>query len=362
MIILITNTIVPYCYDVAHVLGLPINLSHRFRYRDRWIKKISSVMDVKGQRALVVLRNSDTAELIPLRFVVIEDVLTVGDVNYIELRLQEYFPISLRVVTSQKINEVLTREGFENKSKQPLECLVFEVYEGIFGDVYAKLDAHKLEGWSEILGIIGEFECYKEFGFLNIIQIRTSDGSKALIEKDETGKFSYVLKPGTLYFLEVIQYVPWEIGKKESIESPYDVELKSESDEITLLRKIQRVVGKYDLLRFIFKTPSGYIAKNTFLEVENKQGGDISKYGLPALFLPIRIQPPPWLRFIYGAQIGVAALAMGVLFASDPLANYLNMEAGWIRALALLLIIVASKKWDEAIKEVVKGVKDIKFT
>jgi hypothetical protein len=276
--------------------------------------------------------------------------------------MHDYFPTSLGTRISQNINDILISGGFDNTEKQPLECLVFEMDNNIFGDIDRKINAHKLTMWSSTLNAIGELECYKGFGFLKILHIRSSNESLALIEEDETKKCSYVLKPGTLYFLDVIQYVPWEIEKEESIESPYDVELKSESDEITLLRKLQRVVGKYDLLRFIFKTPSGYVAKNTFLEVENKQGGEKAKYGLPALFLPIRIQPPPVMRLLYVLRIILVALAIGVVFASKQLAKISIFEADFIRTLALVALVLLSMKWDDIPKELMKAMKDVKLT
>ena len=39
MIVMITNTIPPYCYDIPHIIGLPINFSHRFRHLTDYDKK-----------------------------------------------------------------------------------------------------------------------------------------------------------------------------------------------------------------------------------------------------------------------------------------------------------------------------------
>jgi hypothetical protein len=185
------------------------------------------------------------------------------------------------------------------------------------------------------------------------------------VKKDEIGKFSFVLKPGQMYFLDVMQHIPSDIDKTECIESPYDVELKAETDEVTILRKIQRVVGKYDLLRFIFKAPSGYASKHTFLEVENKQSGEFAKFGLPALFLPLLIQPPKWVRIMRLIRIGLSVLAAVVLFLSDTLSSALFsvtiIEPDWIRAIALFVLILASGTWDDVVKDLVKGAKDIKI-
>jgi len=147
------------------------------------------------------------------------------------------------------------------------------------------------------------------------------------------------------------------MDKAEPIETPYNVELTAETDEVTVLRKVQRVVGKYDLLRFIFKTPTGYKSKNTFLEVENKQGGELAKFGLPALFLPMRIQPPRWMKAMLGVRIVLGILAIVALMASNPLERTLTLGADWIRAYALLLLVLVSGKWEDFVLALVKEAK-----
>ena len=89
----------------------------------------------------------------------------------------------------------------------------------------------------------------------------------------------------------------------EAIVEPYEVELKTETGEILILRGLQRVVGKYDLLRFIFKTASGETRRQTFIEIESKQGGEAGKYGLRRLFLPVRIELPLWRKWLRNGRI-----------------------------------------------------------
>lgn len=355
VIILITNTIIPYCYDMANILGLPNNFSHRFRYRNTWIEFPERISSMIGQNGLVVLRNFDTGDLIPVRFILIEEVITAGDINYIEFQLHDYFPIKKKAIISQKIIEILTNKGFENKGGQSLKYLVWEIDNKLLGEFDEPEEEQSLERWSSILQEVGHLSSFKDFGFLKIFRLRDSKGSQIFVKKDETGKYSFLLKPNQLLFLDVIQDIPWDIEKKESIDSPYDVELKAETDEVTILRKIQRVVGKYDLLRFIFKTPSGYSSKHTFLEVENKQSGEVVKYGLPSLFLPIRIQPSKWMQFIRYTKISIQGIAAIAVVFSECLSSMLDIKAGWITAFALLILISVSNIWDDVMKEVVKS-------
>jgi len=348
MIVMITNTIPPYCYDIAYVLGLPANFSHRFRYHAKWMRLSCNVSDIKRQPALIVLRNEVTAGLTPVRYAQIEDVLPVGDINYIEFRLQCYFPVARIDSASTYLNNALETKGFVNKQGADLDCLVLEVDSGDLGDAgkEEKLNSHQM--WSNLLGVIGQFNCYKDFSFLKVLHVRDSKGDNASAVPDETGKYSFALKPSHVYYLDLIQHIPWEMDKTESIETPYDVELKSETAEVAILRKIQRVVGKYDLLRFIFKTAPGESTKHTFVEVESKQGGELAKYGLPTLFLPLRIEAPQWMKAVVWIRRSLSVLAVVVIVVSNPLARWLGAEAEWVRDLALLLLVLSTGKWEEA--------------
>jgi hypothetical protein len=79
MIFLVTNSIAPYCYDIHQLVGLPVNLNHRFRYSDPWINLPNGIKSIVGKEALIVLRDFNTGNFIPLRFVVIKEVVKIGD-------------------------------------------------------------------------------------------------------------------------------------------------------------------------------------------------------------------------------------------------------------------------------------------
>jgi hypothetical protein len=357
MIVMVTNTIVPYCFDIVHIIGLPHNFSHRFRYRERWIKLPYETKKIKEQEGIIVLRNFETGDFIPTRYIRIENVLSVGDINYIEFRVGEYFPVRWRKIVSDRIKQTLKEGDYANEGGKPLECLLFETDADFIAEAMKKTAGDEQQKWGEILTEIGGLHCYKDFSFLKILHIRDSKERTAIAEEDETGKYSYALDPANLYFLDVIQHIPWGIDSSESIEAPYDVELKTETDEVVVLRKIQRVVGKYDLLRFIFKTTAGYSEKSTFLEVDNKQGGELAQYGLPALFLPVRIKPPGWMKAIFWGKIGLGALAVVTVIASAPLARMLSIGADWIRTIALLFLVFVSGKWEDLFVAFVKETK-----
>jgi len=361
MIVMVTNSIQPYCYDIAHVLGLPANFRHRFRYRDRWVKLSVPIKSLKRCRALLVLRDYDKGTLIPVRFVTIENVIRVGDVNYIDFRVQEYAPIETFDEIAKEIGRWLATNRHENIPREALSCLLFDAeainVEGVGGN--AKDGSY--DEWSALLERLGRLECYKDFGFLRIVQVVDAKGRVATATCDATGEYSYELRPDRLYFLETIQHIPWRLDATETISNPYDVELKAETNEIDVLRRIQRVVGKYDLLRFIFKTLGGYKSKHSFLELESKQDEFSTKFRLPGLFLPVRIEAPWPIRAIRWIRRGLEGVAILCLIISNPLSVWLGAEAEWVRVTAIIVLVAAAGKWEQFAMEFIKEGKGVKI-
>jgi hypothetical protein len=248
-----------------------------------------------------------------------------------------------------------------------LECLVFTI-DGLPRDKVEVLDVESYRRWTAILREMGKLDCYRDFGFLRVLGVRDSEGAPAAASRDETGRHSYRLKPGGLYFLDVIQHIPWEIEKTEAIGEPYEAELKAETGEIAILRGLQRVVGKYDLLRFIFKTASGETRRQTFIEVESKQGGEAGRYGLRSVFLPVRIELPWLKKWMRTGRVVVGVCAILAALGPDLIVSMLQATAGTkpdaelVRAIALVVLVLVSGKFDEMVTELVKETKTIRLT
>jgi len=358
MLIIITNTIKPYCYDIEPVIGLPNNLSHRFRYRSRWIKLPYSIESTKLREGIVVLRDYSSAELIPIRRVIIEDVLSFGDIHYIELRLNEFIPNSLEVGLAALIQAKIVEFGYKNLSNNHLEKLIFEVD---FKYDSPEKDLGGGEKWALLTKRLGSLECYKDFSFLKILSINDSKGSPANIVRGAIGRYCYSLKPNNLYFANVIQSITSNIEEDESIENPYDIELKAESDEIWVLRGIQRVVGKYDLLRFIIKTPISKKNKYTFLELQKKQPIGGLTYELPALFLPVNILVPTIKKIIMWMRGSISVLSLASLICSGIIAKQFNWDVNIFRTFATVVLVLAIGKYDEFAGAFIKETKNARL-
>jgi hypothetical protein len=208
------------------------------------------------------------------------------------------------------------------------------------------------------LGRLGQLECYKDYGFLRVLQVVNAAGRAANVTEDGSGRYAYALAPGTLYYLDVVQQTPWHVDDTEEIQAAYDVELVSESDEVVLLRKVQRVVGKYDLLRFIFKTPYAYGARHTFLELTDRQGGAGTQFRLPTLFLPVFVRPTRKMQLVMWVRRIAGVASVATFIASGTLAPHLGSSPELVRTVSLLVLVVASQRWEDAIKAFVDRSKD----
>jgi hypothetical protein len=353
---MITNAIAPYCYDVSVIAGLPTNLSHRFRYRERWIKLDRDIKTTTGDEALIILRVQETGELIPVRFVRIEEILRVGDISFIEFRMRELCTMKAIDQASEHINSALRIKGYVNKPGASLDSLVLEL-EQSGASVLEKLRVDdEDENWAEMAKKLGTLSCFKDFSFLKVLDIRDVQGKVARITVDETGRYSFSLDPGRVYFLDVMQHVPWQIEETERIEKPYDVELNAETEELEVLRKIQRVVGKYDLLRFIFKTSVAYETRHTYLELNNKQGTISSEFSPPVVFLPLRVRLSGWRRRVLWLRRVAAVVASLGIIASGFLSHHMGIPVDWIWLVCLLALVLATNKVDDFVSATVKDV------
>jgi hypothetical protein len=357
VLLMITSAIAPYCYDVSVIVGLPTNLSHRFRYRGKWVKLDRNIETVVGEEALIILRVQDTGDLIPVRFVLIENVRRIGDISFIEFHTLELCSVKTIHRASELVNKALRTRGYANIAGQDLESLVLELEPRDAQELENLKTDNEDEQWAEVVRKLGTLDCFRDFSFLRVLDMRDARGKTAPMKRGESGQYSFSLDPDRVYFLNVMQHVPWKIEETERIEKSYDVELDAETDEIVVLRKIQRVVGKYDLLRFIFKTPLAYETKHTYLELNNKQGVPLSEFSLPVLFLPLFIHLSGWRRRLIWVRRFAAVIASLGIIASAPLSRLLCIPTEWIWLVSLLVLVVSTNKADEFASAIVGDIQ-----
>ena len=87
----IINSIDPYCWDLNHILALPSG----FVYRNRWLKKWialdlqNEIKSLQSKRVLLILRDYENDELIPVRWGRIILAQLIGKVYYFEYQLED---------------------------------------------------------------------------------------------------------------------------------------------------------------------------------------------------------------------------------------------------------------------------------
>src|SRR5690349_12187560 len=88
-VIIIVNSIAPYCYELNNILALPDNFVYRFRFRKskkgEWMPQIDNPKSLRDCDGLIVLREfQTTGQFIPIRKIHINKVSVIGDIVYIE--------------------------------------------------------------------------------------------------------------------------------------------------------------------------------------------------------------------------------------------------------------------------------------
>src|SRR5689334_2753489 len=93
-VIIIVNSIPPYCYELNNMLSLTNGFSYRFRYQKKkqgnWMPEITDPSELENCSGLIVLRDfHNTADLIPIRKIFIYKTIIIGDIVYLEYTLGE---------------------------------------------------------------------------------------------------------------------------------------------------------------------------------------------------------------------------------------------------------------------------------
>lgn len=113
MLALITNAIEPYYWDIARLLALPPGQNYRFRYTRGHLgnEDVIGAIDAEG---VVIVRDFDTARLIPLLFVTIRRVQSYGDVFYFQMTVGRFPSSEEKDQITSAANSTLARIGEAN--------------------------------------------------------------------------------------------------------------------------------------------------------------------------------------------------------------------------------------------------------
>ena len=360
MIALITNSIKPYCFDAARVLGLPEGATHRFRYRSKWIDPTIKVADLKGQSSVIVLRNFDTASFIPLRVAKISDVQVLGDTIYLEFVAENYATDQFRLKCDAELGNHFQSRSINNAPGQHLRPIVVDLENLTSEQVAVQPFPQQIKLWDELSTTLGGYASFENYSFFKLNSVKSIEGKDCiLVPGDAQGKKAFAVLPSTPYSLELLQQIPWEMDKTEQIKVPFTVEISSPDSDLAIRRGVQKVVGKYDVLKFIVVTPDSAGKRFVTIDFQTCDGQEIDSHA-PFLSVTLKVLPSKWQRFVVGVRLFGTIGGVVVMGISNDLASLTSWSSDLYRALAVLVIVIAADKWDKVLEKMVDSSKDIK--
>src|SRR3990172_4338085 len=93
-VLIIINTIPPYCYEINSILALPDGFEYRVRFQEKWIPTITDPVRIAGHPGLIVLRDFDTGRFSPIRHIFVTKVLRVGEFFHIRFQVRSLVELS----------------------------------------------------------------------------------------------------------------------------------------------------------------------------------------------------------------------------------------------------------------------------
>lgn len=360
MIALITNSIQPYCFDAARVLGLPEGAAHRFRYRRKWIDPKINVADLKGERSIIVLRNFDEATFIALRSATISDVLVLGETIYLEFVVEHYWTTAFCSRFESDLNRTLKTRGIKNTPKQHLESLAIKIDDFKDEKLPNQEFNQQIALWDKTSAMLGALPAFKDYSFFKLISVKSIAGKgTSLVPGDSLGKKAFGVLPLTSYSLELFQRIPWEINKNEQIAAPYTVQISSPDSDLAIRKGIQKIVGKYDVLKFLIVTPDVNSERIVTIDFQTKDGQDVDSHA-PFLSISLKILPSWWRRFFTFLQLVAGPMGVVLMWFAVDLGKLFNWSPDIFRAFAALLIVFSTGKWDKFLEKMLDPAKDVK--
>lgn len=338
MIALITNAIEPYAWDIARLLALPVGQRYRFRYKKHYVH-VPDAEKIRNAKAIVVVRDFDTGQLIPLLGVTIQHVLPFGEVLYFEMTVGELCSDHELTEITRELNKVLVVKQLSNPAAADLGALVLD-FDCDNGGSTAD-NTSIAERWDAAVERLGRMAWFKGFNFLRVIRVSrigaAADGAGAGVAR--------ALRPDAGYVLEVLQKISQSSFKQRGSQQPFQIRISGE-EGVKVIAGSQSIVGEYDVVRFSFRTNDASKASiaSLVLAPGSLTGGPTPR--APDLVLQFDVTPT-WLMAVMPkikALTGALGL-VGTMFVSK-LAAYLASRglpvSEDVLSFAFLLLVVVS--------------------
>jgi len=342
-VIIIVNSIEPYCYELNNIMALPIGFKYRFRYQrnknGEWMPEIKDPKLLLKCDGLVVLREfQNSASFIPIRHINIYNVLVIGDIVYIEYTLKSRIQFSsniskrdsqLTTFNNRIITDIKTHL-YPNIPGSDLKNLVFfgtdYTYDFTDDDYCGSTEDEDSNRWGNLVELIGTYRnegitTLKDVDFIKIIDIIDDNNIQASIVSDKSGNYFH-LKNKCIYQIRFLQRTYTGRKGTSAVITPRTIELNVGSTELrTIISKID-VLGKYDLLNLSFRTEIAVNKMNTFITLHIKRINN--DFSLPLIIVPVQITLSSWEIIISFMSILIFFGSLITYWCSGSIINYFS--------------------------------------
>jgi hypothetical protein len=357
--LLITNDIEPYYRDVVNLMAQHYGCRYRFRYeRSSGLDLIGAVQPTKmqGQSAVILLRCSETGDLIPIRRARIEQVFDSQHLVVLRFSVLDFPDPSLQSRWNI-LQGIVEQNAAENIPGGLLRPLIFELSDSDIDSAIGpsvspspRTSAEDFDRWRSVIDSISQLEFAKTSCFLYLHDIYEDDVTRLGRNRIERG----VVLTGsdTSYRLEIASNFLPPISKPHSERDKipeFSLVLKTDSAILSPLEDSSLVSSLYDDHNISFRVKGEFGGVGTRITVSpgEVQAG---RY-VPTIELPVYVRIASWQWFFV---VVASILYMYSLFGIPRLAQ--KPTEGWEKLVQAIAIILLASIGKDSIGPLLKAV------
>lgn len=334
----------PYGKEVVTNLAIPDGFYLRFRFKKKWFVT-DDPLKILNTEALIALRITKTAEIIPIRFCKIVDIKDIGNIFYILVQVREYAELHSGGEGQKEQIRLFNRDlrdslflSINNTPGRGMEKLIFNApsFKNYFGNPsYMGSPENKaVAAWGNLVGLLIKQDEFLGLDFLCIVEFEGAGSQKTQTICNGT----FVLAPEQHYVLRVMQ-------RRSDVEPVKEIMLKLDKDVLTPILDKQLAVGAYDILEFSFRTCKSQISpQKTAIVLTNSSNGTAQSFA-PIIF-PVVI--PGRSRLIQGISILLFITSAITLIIPNYIVGIFHQPpeiiSEQVRNLLILIAIVTSRE------------------
>ena len=271
-LVMLTSTRDPYINDILDLLFLPSGSVYRFRYRQKWLPEhfrnpeiVDEINDIECLLVHIDVGpqtngNYPLREFIPVRKSKILEVKYLEEILWISFELGDWIKYEKNNENGVNEHHDAIKKITPNGSKEKVGDILYIVEQldlKYISDTYDDDNSHMIQNWFRIVDHIKKLLDHKRLKsiFLKLISIKNLNSgdilkpiriNKVVLNKKIISEYEY--KSDSEYLIELLQYYP------NSDITPFLYKLNLDDKKFIGLKVNEKIQGRYDVLRFIFKT------------------------------------------------------------------------------------------------------------